>query len=435
MSKTSLALQQVMTNWGDLKTVRPSERDFAPYGHSLSYETIDSFLERINAIVTMLDEKGLWASSAEVAIADSPIANALTHVNQLIINAKSNGVNWLLTQGFLDSLNAVRHQIASLGNQLSKIFRELSKALMEKSAQDIEAINAAAEVARRITTLEETIQVDSIKVQEAVKNIESASTSSVSEKSKIETASSEAAAEGTSIKEALRQANILLEESKALKEQAISLDAQLRKDAEETSQIVESTSDLANTAIESVEKALREVRAQGLAGAFQLRSDKLRAERRLWILAFLGAAAVLGLLAVVFVVEFDKITYESLLVHLLRKIGLAAPFIWVGWYSAKQIGMVSKIQQDYEYKAATALAFQSYREEVKLHGDASLSGKLMEQAISTFGENPVRLYEDGSQEPVTPIQAAINDLPPEKIAAVLAAIGEQTVKRKFWPFN
>ena len=33
------------------------------------------------------------------------------------------------------------------------------------------------------------------------------------------------------------------------------------------------------------------------------------------------------------------------------------------------------------------------------------------------------------------IQAAIKELPPEKIAAVLAAIGEQSIKSKLWPFG
>lgn len=60
---------------------------------------------------------------------------------------------------------------------------------------------------------------------------------------------------------------------------------------------------------------------------------------------------------------------------------------------------------------------------------------LLEHAIKTFGENPVRLYEHHQNEPVTPVQAAIKELPPEKIAAILAAIGEQSLKAKFWPFG
>src|SRR5690606_29078244 len=123
-------------------------------------------------------------------------------------------------------------------------------------------------------------------------------------------------------------------------------------------------------------------------------------------------------------------TYENLTVYLLQKIGLAAPLIWLGWYSARQVGRISRVQEDYEYKAASALAFQSYKEEVKLGGDPEMEKKLLEIAIRTFGENPVRLYENHASEPVTPLQAAIKELPPEKIAAILAVMGEQTLKSK-----
>lgn len=93
------------------------------------------------------------------------------------------------------------------------------------------------------------------------------------------------------------------------------------------------------------------------------------------------------------------------------------------------------MQEDYEYKAASALAFQSYKDEAKLGGDPELEKKLLEHAIKTFGENPVRLYENHLTEPVSPLQAAIKELPPEKIAAILAAVGEQSLKAKFWPLG
>jgi hypothetical protein len=137
----------------------------------------------------------------------------------------------------------------------------------------------------------------------------------------------------------------------------------------------------------------------------------------------------------VFTIELSAMTYEAAAVLFLRKIGLVAPVVWLGWYSARQVGRISRVQEDYEYKAASALAFQAYKEEARLGGDPEMEKKLLDHAIRTFGDNPVRLYENHTSEPVTPLQAAIKELPPEKIAAILAAVGEQSLKAKFWPFG
>ena len=132
--------------------------------------------------------------------------------------------------------------------------------------------------------------------------------------------SSSSEGNSSKIEEALRQATQSLEEAIALKNDTIKLDAELKGQIAETRAAAVSADDISKQAIESVKKALRDVRAQGLAGAFQSRSDKLLVERRLWILAFIGSAAVLGLLAIIFVAELTTVTYESLTIHLLRKI-------------------------------------------------------------------------------------------------------------------
>ncbi len=210
----------------------------------------------------------------------------------------------------------------------------------------------------------------------------------------------------------------------------------LAKRLEVAEKRVLATDEAAKAAEDSVRKALKQVRDQGLASAFQRRSNQLRNERMVWGVLFLGSIVLLVFLAVHFSRDISVFTFEELTVNLLRRLGLAAPAIWVGWYSAKQLGRVSRIQEDYEYKTASALAYQSYREEVGVLGNDGLVEKLAGIAIDNFGDNPVRLYEQRSHDDaVTPIQAAIQELPPEKLAAVLAAVGDRALKAKLWPFG
>jgi hypothetical protein len=84
--------------------------------------------------------------------------------------------------------------------------------------------------------------------------------------------------------------------------------------------------------------------------------------------------------------------------------------IWLGWYAAKQLGRLSRIQEDYEYKAATALAFESYRNEVKDSNDDALMSDLLKTTITNFGDNPVRLYEHAVKDAASPTDDLLSKL-------------------------
>jgi hypothetical protein len=150
----------------------------------------------------------------------------------------------------------------------------------------------------------------------------------------------------------------------------------------------------------------------------------------LWTIVFVGAISVLATLSALFVTELVDLTYQTLIIALIRRLALAVPTVWLGWYAARQIGRVARVQEDYEYKAASALAYQAYKGEAALGSDPSLIGLLLKHAIDTFGENPVRLYADGATDPVTPIESMFKNVPAEKIAAVAAAIVDAAERAK-----
>ena len=84
---------------------------------------------------------------------DSPISNHLSTVSSILINARSNGVGWMLGSGFLDALNNARQLIATLTRSQASLNKEIAKVLADKSDADIEAVISAASAARTITQL------------------------------------------------------------------------------------------------------------------------------------------------------------------------------------------------------------------------------------------------------------------------------------------
>lgn len=187
---------------------------------------------------------------------------------------------------------------------------------------------------------------------------------------------------------------------------------------------VEAANASAKAAHASLDQALVDVRRQGLAGAFSDRGGKVKGERETWGYVFAGSIVILAALAIAFATDLPNFTYQALTVALLRRAAIAAPLIWVGWYSAKQIGRLSRIQEDYEYKAATALAFQSYRDETEDADSDELKVELLKRAISTFGDNPVRLYDEAKGDPASPMSALIKSLKEDDGLKLVKALRE-----------
>lgn len=436
MSKSSDALTSLLANWDQLKKQRPTESDFTPHGYPLvNYETMDELFARWNATLNILDEKGYWSTSPEMAVADAPLATIINDLSGLINSARNNGISWMLSSRFLDVSNNIQQQLSALTRRQTSVNKEMAKLLAARSAESADVITKAARSAKQIIDLGKVAEENAARITATTMSLESTNTlvdSINSDLAMLAKAASENASTVSNEKEAVTR---LMNEINTQKQQALVREIELTNRAASLDKQINDIQNKTTAAYESVTKALRAARNQGLAASFQDRSTTLRTERFIWVAIFLLAVSGLITLAIHFSTAMDVFTYEALIVNLLRKIGLAAPVVWIGWYSARQVGRISRVQEDYEYKAASALAFLSYKDEAKLGGDEEMHKKLLGHAINTFGENPVRLYEDHANDPVSPIQAAIKELPPEKIAQILAAVGEQTIKSKFWPFG
>ena len=77
---------------------------------------------------------------------------------------------------------------------------------------------------------------------------------------------------------------------------------------------------------------------------------------------------------------------------------------------------MTRVQQDYEFKKATALAFEAHKKEIVEADDADkeLTKQFMKVVIANFGDNPVRLLPNSSKEHGHPIEESIAKVSDDK---------------------
>lgn len=276
MSASSDTLKSYLIGWEGLKKQRPSEHDFTPFGYSnLTYEHLDQVFARWTTVFDALDAKGTWMTSPEAALADRPIANMLTDLTGMVNGAMNNGVNWMVASGFVQKVLDVQTQVTNLSSRRISISRELAKDLATKGQDEIERILAAEQAARQIAELTDKVTGDAEAVQRdasvialALKNTKSLTDELAGLQTKVESAAE-------SVEENQEEIGAALKSISELQATAEERDEKLRKYVDETNEKLHAMQAKADEGFESVTKALRAARDQGLAGAFQSRSNSV----------------------------------------------------------------------------------------------------------------------------------------------------------------
>lgn len=150
----------------------------------------------------------------------------------------------------------------------------------------------------------------------------------------------------------------------------------------------------------------------GLASAFALRVEQLEITKRLWMGAFAFAILGLGGMAT-WVLSLDLGASTPLWLLILQRIPLAAPLVWLGWFSAVQYGNTLRVQEDYAFKEATAKAFAGFKDHLEYmssiaEGDgASAMMLLYGKTMEALAREPLRVFQ-GSAQDAAPSQSVVD---------------------------
>lgn len=413
MNSTLAELSTLISRWEALRKQRPTENDFTPWSYSgIRAEDIDGMFDGWKQALETAVSRTRAAEQPEERIIDATVSKLMRETRPHIDNAASNGMGWLIQS------TPFMANVASMAAHLSVVLAkrsDLRKALLKIAASNLNdkilSVEKVAPIAQHIIAHHEKIEEQKATIDAAVQAAETTEEELAAIKGKVladQTAVAAllagAAKDQTDLKQHADTLQTLIELSQT------TLDEIEKQKADADKKIATGTELLAN-ANAQLTKALQDINRQGLAGAFATQAKKVSGERLMWVAAF--CASIGWLIYVAYSVisgapgngspAFDPNS-------LLRGLPFAAPAIWLGWFSARQIGMLARIQQDYAYKASTAVAFEGYKKEVASANDQELSKQLLETAVTNFGENPVRLYEKKGDDHGHPIEALVEKI-------------------------
>ncbi|OIR19963.1 chromosome segregation protein [mine drainage metagenome] len=149
---------------------------------------------------------------------------------------------------------------------------------------------------------------------------------------------------------------------------------------------------------DKIDGLLGDANRTGMAASFTNRRFWLLAPLSGWLLIFGISIAGLLYMGITFIAPLLDAKATVPWEQLPMRLALTAPFIWLGWFSARQHGFTSRLREDYAYKEASAKSFEGYKREAK-EVDPEMLKKLLEQAIKNLGDNPIRIYDGKNNHP------------------------------------
>lgn len=171
----------------------------------------------------------------------------------------------------------------------------------------------------------------------------------------------------------------------------------------------------------TIDGLLGDANRTGMAASFTNRRQWLIAPLIVWILIFAGSIYGLFYMGVTYLVPILDPKNTFALEQLPARLALTAPFIWLGWFSAKQYGYTSRLREDYAYKEASAKSFEGYKREAE-QVDPAMLRNLLDTAIKNLGDNPIRIY-NGHENHASPLQELLEkSLKDEKPMDILKSI-------------
>lgn len=417
--KDALAqLNSLISAWEKLCVSRPAvEHDFKPAGYpGLKAEHITKIFAGWYETLDLAVKKTQKTENIEEHLLEAVLIKTFQELTNHVQSARSNGFNWLL-QGtpILVLINDAAIWLTFPIERRAAVRKGMIKLAESKLNDDILDVQKAAPLAKEITALHEKIQADNEVITTAKESIDANAL-----------AVSEAKEETT---ETLGQVSSLLTEAKESKSEIDDLKVSLTEVYETATEKLAEINDLleqtgvaigegqkqVTIANERLAKALQDINRQELAGAFHSQAENVSSERFKWLIAFgVSIVAIVVVAWCVLGVPSPETKGVDYLQRLLAGLPFLGPLVWFGWYAGREAGALGKVKQDYEYKAATAVAFEGHKKEVADSGDEALSQQLLETAIKNFGDNPLRLRSGKESNHAMPLEALIEAAKDEK---------------------
>lgn len=440
ISSLSALAVAIKSKWQiQIVQARPGEQSQlqAHIGSTATYASISSQLDEWIKSLSTLGSKPRVSATVSKPLMQAAM-QCLSALSTALDSA-ANGVDWMCTQrSFAVNLTLASFLIREITSEQGRETAAIIDAARDRIEKDMSFLQQGSNYAQilienkaEINAQIETLSDANETVTEKLSELEKSTAEAIANIERLDKFVAElASTSNESIEESISSFNGTLKEAKdtlveasALKAQAEALvraattanELAANKFSMAENDLVEATKKQ-NATNDRLTKALQSAQMEGLAGSFTKKADEAEAaiskeqsqfENALKYLAIVAGAT---LLYEVFL-GFPKTTDEFLF-RLVRTLSFATPGIWIAWTSTRKLAALNRIFSDYQYKSASALAYESYRQTVAEAGDDELKKQLLAFAIRSFGENPTRYYDSAQNDPSSPADSWLNKLNP-----------------------
>lgn len=315
------------------------------------------------------------------------------------LNQVASGLHTLLASSKSDE---VREHIASLGTELSEKLALIDTAQSELKDK-VDALKDASTAADDITAKTEAVQENHDSAVATLKEITTTQT------------------KAAEILETIKQDEEATTELKDAAAAIQKLNSDLAKKLAEQSETLDKLQQESQKQSELITNLLPEGASAGLASAFGARVRRLEGAKWMWMGIFILTILLLAGFAWQ-VVQIPQVNTEQVWIHVLRRLPLASPLIWLAWFSAIQYGNTLRVQEDYAFKEATSKAFEGYRSHMEhlasvdlKEGNTAMT-MLAAKTIEILGHEPLRILAK-SERDVSPTRALAELLSAKAAAA------------------
>ncbi|MBV8036309.1 hypothetical protein [Roseateles sp.] len=379
-------------------------------GMAARVEALETLVARAKSLVDQTEEFNRRANS-ESGYAFNAKVNAEEHAK--VISQVRGAAEVDLAAVAASKTAAENHaQVVAQVRANADAVMQVVSSLKEKASRDSELINSSAERVQASMPAIEKGVVDANAISASKANAEAATAAIQTVQGQATEAAAKVAADAAQVAKAEKTSTSLVVGMTEAKERADGMNVKL---GEYEQGILDKMARFKELEAK-IEGLVPGATSAGLAAAFRDQKERFKKPQLAWVGVFVVAVVALLFAAVVGLPASNE-SWDAILRHLVNRLPLVGPLIWLAIYSGHHYNMALRMQEEYAFKEAVSRAFEGYKREME-GIDASSEDQarplvtLCENVLTALAERPGRIYEGGTDvaTPMSPLLATLKDL-------------------------
>lgn len=109
----------------------------------------------------------------------------------------------------------------------------------------------------------------------------------------------------------------------------------------------------------------------------------------------IGLLAMSIIILIILASEWEQNSFDYF--RFFSRLPVVMPLLWLVWSNSQRNNHLVRVQEEYAYKAAVAIAFEGYQRKVDEINDVDLKKLLLELSVTNMGNNPVNLFDKNTK--------------------------------------